>query len=420
MAVETGDQTWGADESLDELAQLAATAGAEVIGTLIQRLEQPSPKYYLGTGKLRELVELKEQLGFDVAIFDDELTPGQQRNLERALDIKVLDRTALILDIFARRAQTHEGRLQVELAQHQYLLPRLVGQWSHLERLGGGIGTRGPGETQLETDRRQIKKHISHLKYEIERVREHRQRYRNRRRKQGLPVVALVGYTNAGKSTLFNTLTGASVEARSRLFETLDPTTRLMTLPSKRQVLLTDTVGFIHKLPPELVAAFKATLEELHDADLLVHVLDITHEHAREHNEIVLGIVAELDLADKPVVLALNKADLLFPDEHAFQLRQRQAQSWAATWPEGTAETAVLVSAAHGWGLRVLLGRIEEQLAEVMQEITVEIPYAEGNMVTLFHREGSVEEERHRVNGTVVRGRLPAHLVETFKRYRVK
>lgn len=387
---------------------------------MIQRLERPSPKQYVGTGKLQEIVELREQLGFDVAIFDDELTPGQQRNLERALDIKVLDRTALILDIFAKRAQTHEGRLQVELAQHQYLLPRLVGQWSHLERLGGGIGTRGPGETQLETDRRQIKKHISHLKEEIERVRSHRQRYRDRRRKQGLPVVALVGYTNAGKSTLFNTLTGANVEARSRLFETLDPTTRLLTLPSKRQVLLTDTVGFIHKLPPELVAAFKATLEELHDADLLVHVLDITHEHAREHDEIVRGILAELDLADKPVVLALNKADLLFPDEHAFQVRQRQAQDWAAKWPAGTEEAAVLISAGQSWGLRVLLSRIEDQLAEVMQEITVEIPYEESNMVTLFRREGAVEEERHRGTGTVVRGRLPAHLVEAFQRYRVK
>ncbi len=288
VAVEVrGGGAWNSESSLDELAQLAGTAGAVVVGRTIQRLDSPNPATYIGKGKLAEIIALRPQLDYDLVIFDDELSPSQQRNLEDALKVKVLDRTALILDIFARRARTREGALQVELAQHEYLLPRLAGQWSHLERLGGGIGTRGPGETQLETDRRLIRNRISRLKAQLEQVRRHRALYRARRAKQGVPVVALVGYTNAGKSTLMNALSGAGVLAENRLFATLDPVTRKVGLPGGGFFLLTDTVGFIQKLPTQLVAAFRATLEELADADLLLHVVDITHPDAAEQAETV-------------------------------------------------------------------------------------------------------------------------------------
>ncbi len=262
VAVEVkGESAWDTQSSLDELAQLAGTAGAMVVGRTLQRLDAPNPATYIGKGKLAEIVALRAEQPYDVVLFDDELSPSQQRNLEDALKVKVIDRTALILDIFARRARTREGALQVELAQHEYLLPRLAGQWSHLERIGGGIGTRGPGETQLETDRRLIRTRISHLKQQIEQVRRHRSLYRRRRAKQGVPVVALVGYTNAGKSTLMNALTGADVLAENRLFATLDPVTRKVPLLAGGSFLLTDTVGFIQKLPTDLVAAFRATLE---------------------------------------------------------------------------------------------------------------------------------------------------------------
>src|SRR5581483_5992148 len=277
-----GHQGWSTQSSLAELAQLAETAGAEVVGRASQRLDQPNPATYIGKGKVQEVSAERQDLGYTVVVFDDELTPTQQRNLEELLKVKVIDRTALILDIFARRAQTREGRLQVELAQLEYLLPRLAGQWSHLERLGGGIGTRGPGETQIETDRRLIRDRISRLKAQIEDVRRHRALYRSRRAKQGVPVAALVGYTNAGKSTLMNALSGAGVLAENRLFATLDPVTRRVRLNDGEDVLLTDTVGFIQKLPTSLVAAFRATLEELSDADLLLHVVDVTDDNAAE------------------------------------------------------------------------------------------------------------------------------------------
>jgi GTP-binding protein HflX len=248
---------WQVEITLDELVQLARTAGAEVVGKVIQRLPVASKTHYVGKGKLAELSLLKDSTDFNVAIFDDELSPLQQRNLEEALGVKVIDRAALILDIFAKRARTREGQLQVELAQHQYLFPRLAGQWSHLERLGGGIGTRGPGESQIETDRRLIRQKIHRLQQQLEQVRKHRNLYRQQRRKSGIPVVALVGYTNAGKSTLLNALTHADVLVEDKLFATLDPTTRRLTIPGNKVVLVTDTVGFIRKLPPTLVTAFR-------------------------------------------------------------------------------------------------------------------------------------------------------------------
>ncbi|MFQ6019787.1 MAG: GTPase HflX, partial [Dehalococcoidia bacterium] len=274
--------SWSSQSSLDELALLADTAGALVVGRTVQRLDRPSPAHYIGQGKVREIASRRFELGYTVVIFDDELSPSQQRNLEGSLKVKILDRTALILDIFAQHARTREGSLQVELAQHEYILPRLRGQWSHLERLEGRIGTRGPGETQLETDRRLIHNKIRHLKLELERVRRQRSLYRRQRAKRGLPVVSLVGYTNAGKSTLMRALSGADVLVEKRLFATLDPLTRRVGLPSGEVFLLTDTVGFIQKLPAQLVAAFRATLEELAEADLLVHVVDITHPNAAE------------------------------------------------------------------------------------------------------------------------------------------
>jgi len=343
---------WSIDSSLEELSYLAKTAGAEVVGRLAQKLGRPSPTYYLGKGKLEELIKLKEQSPYSVVIFNDELSPRQQRNLEEALEVKVIDRTALILDIFARRAQTREGQLQVELAQHQYLLPRLAGQWSHLERLGGGIGTRGPGESQLETDRRLIRKRINRLQSQIEAVRRHRALYRQKRRKSRIPVVALVSYTNAGKSTLLNALSHADVLVEDKLFSTLDPVTRRLILSNGQQFLLTDTVGFIHKLPPSIVAAFRATLEELTEADLLLHVVDITHHDAAEQFQTVEEILADLNLTDKPQITALNKMDLVVK-------APKDLAAVALTMPaKPPDDTMVAISALKGWGLDKLLDRI--------------------------------------------------------------
>ena len=302
---------WRLHDSLTELADLATGAGADVVDVVSQRIPKQTP-LYVGKGKLEELQALRKADAFDTVICDDELTPTQQRNLENALyGAKVIDRTALILDVFANRAQTREGRLQVELAQHEYLLPRLAGQWSHLERLGGGIGTRGPGETQIETDRRLVRNRIRTLRRNLENVRRHRELYRSQRRDSGLRVISLVGYTNAGKSTLLNAMTNAGVLAENRLFSTLDPVTRRLRFASEREVLLTDTVGFIQKLPTSLVAAFRATLEEIREASLVLHVLDATHPNAREQAAVVAQMLEELDVAGRPRIVVANKIDML-------------------------------------------------------------------------------------------------------------
>jgi GTP-binding protein HflX len=337
---------WRTEASLEELALLARTAGANVVGETIQHLDYRNPATYIGKGKLAEIVAEQPELDYTTVIFDDELSPSQQRNLEKALDVKVLDRTALILDIFAQHARTREGRLQVELAQHEYILPRLRGQWSHLERLGAGIGTRGPGETQLETDRRLIRERIARLKKQIEEVRRQRALHRRQRARQGIPVVSLVGYTNAGKSTLMRALSGADVLVQDQLFATLDPTTRRIHLPSGGPALLTDTVGFIQKLPTQLVAAFRATLEELEEAALLLHVVDITHPDARQQAETVNGTLDELGLGARPTLLVFNKID---------QMGNEGFPSWA--------DNGIAVSAAKKVGLEVLLGAIEGALA---------------------------------------------------------
>jgi GTP-binding protein HflX len=322
----------------------------------MQRLEHPNPATYIGKGKVQEVVSQRMPANYTTVIFDDELSPSQQRNLEAALDVKVLDRTALILDIFAQHARTKEGRLQVELAQHEYILPRLRGQWSHLERLEGRIGTRGPGETQLETDRRLIRDKISSLKRQIEQVRKQRALHRRQRARQGIPVVSLVGYTNAGKSTLMHALSGADVLVEDRLFATLDPVTRRIHLPSGMGVLLTDTVGFIQKLPTQLVAAFRATLEELEEATLMLHVIDITHPDAEQQAQTVEQTLAELGLADRPRLTVLNKADLIEGGG------RRKVEEGTVPVPEWAGD-AVVVSAARGWGLDGLRERIELALA---------------------------------------------------------
>ena len=341
-----------------------------MVGRLIQRLPKPSKIHYLGKGKVEELLSLKSSSNYSLVIFDDELTPLQQQNLEEALKVKIIDRVALILDIFVKRARTREGQLQVELAQHQYLLPRLAGQWSHLERLGGGIGTRGPGESQLETDKRLIRQKIQRLNMQIEEMRKHRMLYRQQRRKSGIPVVAIVGYTNTGKSTLLNVLTQANVFVEDKLFATLDPTTRRLTLPDKSVVLIADTVGFIQKLPPTIVTAFRATLEELAEASILVHVVDLTSHNAVEQCQAVESILADLNLLDKPRITALNKIDLLVPGEGAWD--ETAAINYLSSQCATKEENTVFISATKGWGLGKLLELIGQTLSKTTQLVSDE------------------------------------------------
>ena len=338
-----------------------------MLGKLIQRLPVPSKTHYLGKGKLDELLSLKNSVNYNVVIFDDELSPLQQRNLEGILQVKVIDRAALILDIFAKRARTREGQLQVELAQHQYLLPRLAGQWSHLERLGGGIGTRGPGELQLETDRRLIRQKIHRLKAQIEQVRKHRMLYRQQRKKSGIPIVALVGYTNGGKSTLLNALSQANVFVEDKLFATLDPITRRLTLPDKSVVLVTDTVGFIQKLPSTIITAFRATLEELTEASLLLHIVDLTSHNAAEQCQTVEDILSDLNLVDKPRITALNKIDLLLDNDKTWD--EESAINYLSDQGEAADKNTVLISATKKWGLTKLLELISQILTQPVPSV---------------------------------------------------
>lgn len=408
VSVDYHKDDWTAQSSLEELARLSETAGLEVVGSITQNLQHPHPNTYVGKGKLEELVESVKALPADVVIFDDELTPAQLRNVEEALQAKVIDRTALILDIFAKRAVTHEGRLQVELAQLEYRLPRLTRMWTHLERQAvGGVGLRGPGETQLETDRRLARARIAHIKSELSDVHRHRELYRGRRRRSGLPVVAIVGYTNAGKSTLLNTLTDAGVLSEDQLFATLDPTTRRITLPGGRPVLLTDTVGFINHLPTTLIAAFRATLEEIAEATILLHVLDISHPNAPEQAETVREVLAELDIIGKPVVTALNKIDVL----------EEAPSPQAVAEDLGLPSEFVPISAAKGDGIDLLLQRIEAAIVDAQgyEHLDVHIPFSRTEMVNLFHRAGQVEQESFDEHGTHISGLLPRRISARFQ-----
>lgn len=416
---------WRLDASLAELAALATTSHFVVVGQLAQRLRQVNPAYYIGPGKAEELRALVGATDADVVIVDDELSPSQQRELEELVGREVIDRTELILGIFGDHARTTEGRLQVELAQLEYLLPRLRRRWTHLERQMGGIGGRaGMGETQLEVDRRLVRERIAELRERLERVRQHRGVQRARRRRADLPLVALVGYTNAGKSTLFNALTAAQVVAADQLFATLDPTVRRIALPNGQEALLSDTVGFIQKLPATVVSAFRATLEELDAAAVLVHVLDITHPQAYEQSRTVMDTLAELGLADKPLVTALNKIDRALPgpldgSDGAGRSKGLDAEiaetvrGLCAAFPNGVA-----VAAARGWGLDALRERIADVLRRDWVDVDVEIPYARGDLLALVHERGSVREERYGAAGTHVRGRVPATLAAKLAPYR--
>ncbi len=338
------------------------------MGKIIQQLTTPSHDSYVGKGKVQELLALKSTKNYNVLIIDDELTPKQQENLENELDVKVIDRVALILDIFAKRARTHEGRLQVELAQHQYLLPRLTGQWSHLERLGGGIGTRGPGESQLETDRRLIRRKIQRLQEQTEEIRRRRALYRQQRQQSGIPVVALVGYTNAGKSTLLNVLCKTDVLVDDKVFATLDPATRRLYLPDNKTVLMTDTVGFIRKLPPTIIHAFRATLEELSEASLLLHVVDVSSPDASEQCQAVEKILVELGLAEKKRITVLNKVDRLFPNEPMPD--GEGVGSVLASLGIVPDESTAIISAVKGWGLPRLVEMIAQAVAGTYTQLT--------------------------------------------------
>lgn len=403
------------EDSLEELARLADTAGIDVVGQSIQRFDKPNSATYIGPGKVEEVKILLEELQADVVIFDDELSPRHQRELESIFgeDIKVIDRTALILDIFAQHAQTREGKLQVELAQLEYRLPRLTRMWTHLARQAGGraggatggVGLRGPGETQLETDRREIGRRISQIKDELEGVRAHRERHRSKRQQTELQVVAIVGYTNAGKSTLLNKISGADVLAVDMLFATLDPTTRKVKMPGGRELLFTDTVGFIQKLPTQIVAAFRATLEEIGDADMLLHVVDVTHPNAAEQIEAVEDTLAELEVDHLPMVVALNKADRLVNQEQVLRALDLEAP-------------AAVVSARTGKGLDELLVMIEAAMFQLLQPIEVHLPYERGDLLSLFYERGQVDQEKHTGTGVHLFGRLPSRLLPVFEPFR--
>lgn len=396
---------WEVQESLAELARLTASAGAVVVGNLSQDGPSRSPRLYLGKGKVEELRAFGRDRRADVVIADDNLSPAQERDLSKALGLKVIDRRALILDIFAQRARTSEGKLQVELAQLTYLLPRLVRRWTHLERLGGGIGTRGPGETQLESDRRIIRRRILQIQGELKRVQRHRRLLRDRRRASGWPVVALVGYTNAGKTTLLNRLAGSEFRVADQLFVTLDPAARLVALPNRQPFILTDTVGFIRKLPPELIAAFRATLEELYDADVLLHVLDASHPGAEEQMRAVERLLSDLDLGDRLVVLALNKVDRVEEPRDLERLSQESG--------------GIPVSALTGAGLPELLAALEGALRPQVGHVTLRIPYADGPALALCYRRGRVLRREDGEGGVLLDVALPRPLLGQVAAYRV-
>ena len=416
VSIFSDDKLLPLEDSLEELALLADTAGVEVVGSVTQNLDTPNPKTFIGSGKVEEVKALANELDVDLVIFDNELSPRHQRELESEFGdtFRVIDRTALILDIFAQHAQTSEGSLQVELAQYEYRLPRLTRAWTHLARQAGGgggraggvggVGLRGPGETQLEVDRRIISRRIEFLKEELEKVRAHRNRYRQRRKKSRIPVVALVGYTNAGKSTLLNKLSSSDVYVADQLFATLDPTTRRVELPGGQVVLFTDTVGFIQKLPTELVAAFRATLEEITEADVLLHVVDITHVNASAQAKSVHETLNDIGAGDIPMVTAFNKVDLLKDTDKAVE----NLQEFSGTFP---------ISARTGQGIGEMLAAIEKELFETYVELDVLIPYQEGQLISIFHEFGQVNELENLEKGTYVNGMIPRRLVHQFSDY---
>ena len=397
-----------AEESLQELQQLAETAGIEVVYETIQSRNAPNPTYFIGEGKVEELKPLVEELDADAIIFDEELSPAQNRNLEKALDVATIDRTGLILQVFAQRALTKEARLQVALAQLEYALPRLTRMWTHLSRLatggGGGRHLRGPGETQLEMDRRWVRRNIGHVRKALESV--EKQRHTQRRNRSEKIKVSLVGYTNAGKSTLFNTLTGETVLAEDKLFATLDSTTRKVDLPQKQQILVTDTVGFIKKLPHQLVAAFKATLEEVLEADLLLHIVDVSHPEAEAQIAAVNVVLGELDATDIPMFMVFNKIDRLKSDE---ELHILQCQ-----YPD-----ALPISAQRGDGIPALIDALAHRFAESGTDLSLCIPYIEGKVLDLLHKHGIVLDIKYATEAVYVEVRLPNRYLKSVSQFLV-
>jgi GTP-binding protein HflX len=455
---------WSLEASLDELDALAESAGVRVVGRASQKLARPVSATYIGSGKVEEIGNAAADLNVDVVLFDHELSPRQQRNLERAWDVKVVDRTALILDVFARHARTREGMLQVELAQYEYRLPRLTRMWTHLARqvggraggASGGVGVRGPGETQLEIDRREIGRRISFLKEQIEQLRTQRRQARRHRRRSGLPQVSVVGYTNAGKSTLLNALAGSDVYTADQLFATLDPTTRRVDLPSGRTALMSDTVGFMQRLPTELVAAFRATLEEVTEADVLLHVVDVAHPDAVLQAETVERVLSELGATDVPVVVVANKVDILGDD------RDREMRVWTPETATSVAATAgsdaeadaqeagggdvdpdtwetlspasgmspleslrvlfpdlVPISALAAVGLDDLLEAVDRELQSRLVLVEALVPYDAGEVLNLLHTHGIVDDETFEQGGARIRARVPRYLLGSVAQYEV-
>jgi GTP-binding protein HflX len=395
VAVDTGDDSgWRAEDSLAELSSLATTAGAEVVGAEWQNRRHIDPNWYVGKGKAEELVAARSETGFDVLVADDELSPAQQKALEGLLKVKVIDRSRLILDIFAQHARTHEGRLQVELAQLEYQLPRLTRLWTHLSRTGGGIGTRGPGESQLETDRRIIRERIKKMKERVEQVRQQRATAARGRDRRLWATVGIVGYTNAGKSTLLNALVGSEVaRAEDRLFATLDPTSRQVKLGEGQTVIVTDTVGFIHKLPHQLVDAFRATLEEVNRADVLLEVIDAADPHAPEHRATVQAVLDELSAGDKPRLAVFNKADLVVP------------AAGDGSTPAPVVAGTVSVSARTGYGLEALRAELSALLARLWVDLDVVVPYTAGELLARVRERGTVDVD-YRARDVRVTGRI--------------
>ncbi len=417
-AIKGSNPLLGLDDSLDELALLADTAGMTVCGRASQQVERIDPATWIGSGKVDEVCSLVDESDAEVVVFDDELSPRHQRELEKRFgeDVKLLDRSALILDIFAQHASTREGALQVELAQYEYRLPRLTRQWTHLARQAGGgaarggaggVGLRGPGETQLEVDRREIGRKIRKLKQDLSQVRAHRGRYRSRRTRGNIPVVALVGYTNAGKSTLFRALTESRVYVADQLFATLDPTTRKTPLPSGREVLLTDTVGFIQKLPTTLIEAFQATLEEVLDADMALHVVDASHPNALQHIEAVEDTLAAIDMPRVPRLLVWNKLDLVGAEAERPRL------------PGGLYADVAAVSALRGTGLDDLLERIERLLAEGEHEVRLHLPWDRGDLISVLYDSATVDQVEHRPDGVTLTASLSASLFDRYREFLV-
>ena len=392
-----GVTKWDLRDSMDELRELVNSAGAEVVNTVTQKLDRPTAPYYIGKGKAELIKDSFQTQQVTSIIFDNELSPAQGRNLEHLFKRKVLDRTQLILDIFAQRARSREGRLQIELAQLQYLLPRLTRMWTHLSRQTGGIGTRGPGETQLEVDRRRVQERIARLERELEGVRKVRTVQREGRRRHQWPVAAVVGYTNAGKSTLLNLLTGADVLAADRLFATLDPTTRSFTLPNKQRMLLTDTVGFLRNLPHTLIESFKATLEEVSEADLLIHVVDISHPRLDEHIEAVNAVLKELEAFGKQTLLVFNKVDAANNADHVAAYLQRFPHS-------------VAISARTGEGVAALVQALQDEISSWRLQLRFRVPLTQSGLIAEIHRTGRVLELRYEGDAAVIVAHVPAPL----------